>query len=440
MKCDNSAWNTEVGMRLKWRGDVVLLAGAALCLAMGCALPQAPENPTRHLQSLPGAAAMPQGVQAPGQPQPKQPYPGQQTAALEPQSPQSFDAAVRPDSLSADEGEERTWSDRLAELAPEKVWPRMKEAVGLGPDEAIARSAFAQAEVLCANRRYAAAAKAYKTAAQRWPDSALEEDALFMLAECQFLQDQYSRASDTYTNLMKKYNNSRHLDKVMTRRFAIARYWDQIGEKRSMFAFNATDKKLPFWDTAGNSVALYESIRLDDPTGPLADDATMATANSYFLRGRYEDAAFHYDLLRKEFPQSEFQPQAHLLGMRSKLLSYQGPMYDDKPLKDAKQLAEQMSVQFGDRLNGEKEHIRQAQREIEAQLAERQWQRGEYYYQGKFYRAAREYYGAVVKDYPDSRFAQLARDRITELKDQPDQPKNGVEWLTSKFQRDSVKR
>ena len=437
MAVDNAVRNTEVGMRLATRGYFAGTASAMLCVVAGCAVPRAPENPTPHAQSLSRASAA-QAVAPAQQPAPQ--YPGQQTAAIEPQSPRSFDAAVRPDSLDPDSAEKPSWSDRLAELAPAKVNARLKEAVGLGPDEPIARASYAQAEVFFKNRRYSQAAKSYKTAADRWPDSALEEDALFMLAESQFLQDKYSAASDTYTNLMKKYNNSRHLDKIMNRRFAIARYWDQLGQKRSMLAFNFTDRTLPFWDTTGNSVALYESIRLDDPTGPLADDATMATANSHFLRGHYEDAAFHYDLLRKEFPQSEFQPQAHLLGMRSKLLSYQGPVYDDKPLKDAKLLGEQLNSQFAHQLEGEKDHVRQAQREIEAQLAEREWERGEYYYRGKFYRAARDYYQALIKDYPDSRFAQMARDRLAETKDLPDQPKNGVEWLTSRFSREKATR
>jgi outer membrane protein assembly factor BamD (BamD/ComL family) len=422
-------------MRLASFGYVAGLTGAMLGAVGGCAIPRAPDNPTPHVQSLTQAGE----TQSTGQPVAPPKYPGQQTAAIEPQSPRSFDAAVRPDSLDSDGDGTRSWADRMAELTPTKIKEKFKDAVGLGPDEPIARAAYAQAEVLFNNGRYAQAAKSFKTAADRWPDSALEEDALFMLAESQFLQNKYSAASDTYTNLMKKYNNSRHADRIMNRRFAIARYWDQLGQKRSAMAFNFTDRTLPFWDTAGNAVALYESIRLDDPTGPLADDATMATANSHFLRGHYEDAAFHYDLLRKEFPQSEFQPQAHLLGMRSKLLSYQGPVYDDKPLKEAKQLSEQLTAQFGDQLEGEKEHIRQAQREMEAQLAERIWVRGEYYYQGKFYRAARDYYQAVIKEYPDSRFAQMARDRLAETKDLPDQPKNGVEWLTSKFSRDKPK-
>jgi len=84
---------------------------------------------------------------------------------------------------------------------------------------------------------------------------------------------------------------------------------------------------------------VYEQIRLNDPTGSLADDSIMATANSHFVHGEWDDADYHYGLLRTEYPRSEYQYQAHLLGLRCKLLRYQGPGYDNSPLVEADELA-----------------------------------------------------------------------------------------------------
>ena len=123
-------------------------------------------------------------------------------------------------------------------------------------------------------------------------------------------------------------------------------------------------------------MAIYESIRMDDPTGPLADDATMATANTLFLNGRWEDAAYHYDLMRTEFPQSEFQAQAHLLGMQAKLRSYQGPHYDATAAAGSQKLAHTLQTQFAAQLPNERENIQQTLKMIEAQLAERDYALG----------------------------------------------------------------
>src|SRR5262249_3633959 len=159
------------------------------------------------------------------------------------------------------------------------------------------------------------------------------------------------------------------------------------------------DKKLPYIDYRGNAVAVYESIRLSDPTGPLADDSLFATANAHFVRGRYEDADYHYELLRKEYPRSQHQLQAHLLGLRAKLRNYQGAEYDEAPLRDSEKLIESTLTQFVGDNPEERERLLRTQKAIRAQKAEREWNNGEYYYRRKYYRAARYYYSSVLKNY-----------------------------------------
>ncbi|HEY2838434.1 MAG TPA: outer membrane protein assembly factor BamD [Pirellulales bacterium] len=331
--------------------------------------------------------------------------------------------------------EKRTFSDWLSDHSPNKMTKRFKEKIGLGPDEELAKKLYTDADLKFRQKQYAEAAKLFKKAGNRWPDSMLEEDAMFMRAESYFQIDKYPKTSDVYTVLMKKYNNSRHLDMVVKRRFSIARYWDTKGRDRAALNFNWSDKTIPFWDVTGNMVAVYESIRMDDPTGPLADDATMATANALFLKGRYEDAGYHYDLMRTEFPQSEFQAQAHLLCMECKLQSYQGPQYDDKPLRDAAKLAKTIRTQYAQQLPDEREHIAQVEKAIDAQMAERDWSLGEFYDKTFHYGAARYYYNAVLEKHPESRFADMAKTRIASIKDKPPEPANEIEWVARQFRR-----
>ena len=152
---------------------------------------------------------------------------------------------------------------------------------------------------------------------------------------------------------------------------------------------NLIDNSQPRFDTFGNALKSYEIVRLRDPTGPLADDSIMATANAYFQMGRYEDAAFHYDLLRKEYSTSEFQPQAHLLGMKSKLNVYQGTQYDETPLKEADEIADQALTQFRDQLGEEAARVAQTRNAILEQKAEREWFKAQYYEKKQYFRAAR---------------------------------------------------
>jgi len=323
------------------------------------------------------------------------------------------------------------WSD----LAPENVVKGVKKAAGYGPDEKIARKNLEEGEALFRQKKYAEAIAKFKTAADRWPDSTLEEDAQFLLGECYFFTDHYPKAYDTYAELLKKHDNTRYLDTVMKREFAIGQYWEKLYHKDPQWPItpNLIDKTRPKFDTFGYAIKAYEAIRQHDPNGPLADDSVMATANACFRIGHYEQAAYHYDMLRKEYATSQFQPQAHVLGLQAKLRMYQGKDYDGVPLKDAEEIAEQALKQFGMQLGDEKERVQQTAREIVEKKAEREWNMGQYYEKKQYFGAARFYYEGLIKEYPTTQYAQLARTRLDQIRDKPEVPPNHFKFLTSLF-------
>lgn len=328
--------------------------------------------------------------------------------------------------------EDLEWYERYS---PKRLGRGMKSLVGIGPDRNIADQHYKAGEALFREGKYSQAAKKFKACAGRWPDSALEEDALFMQAESYFFDDRYAAASDTYARITKKFENSRHLDTISQRHFAIAQYWSEWHQVEPHWPVtpNITDKTRPWFDDSGNAVAVYESVHINDPTGPLADDAVMATANAHFLNDRYEDADYYYDLLRRDYPKSEHQAKAHVLGLRSKIQSYQGPVYDQKPLEEAGDLIEQTLVQFPEQSKEERERLLLARQAVKAQEAQREWEMAEFYRRKKEHRAARFYYNRVIEDHADTRFAELAKTSLTEIEGLPDKPPNYFRWLTDTF-------
>jgi outer membrane protein assembly factor BamD (BamD/ComL family) len=319
------------------------------------------------------------------------------------------------------------WSD----LEPQAIYKQIKVAMGRGPDEAIAQSLLREGEALYKQKRYSEAAKKFAAAADRWPDSALEEDALAYQAESHFFADEYSQAHDTYVTLFKKYTNSRYLDLSVQREFQIARYWEQVHRANPHWPVtpNFSDKSRPLFDTFGNAVGAYQSVRLNDPTGPRAADAVMAEANAYFLDGRYEEAAYNYDILRKEYPKSEHQVQAHVLGLQAKQRMYQGPLYDGTPLDDAGKIDKQALTQFSNKLGSERTRMVDVQGKILEQKAERDWAMAQFYEKKKAYGAAKAYYRALMKDHPGTQAAQMAQVRLEQIKGFPDQPPNYLKWI-----------
>ncbi len=123
------------------------------------------------------------------------------------------------------------------------------------------------------SKKYDAAAKKFGKAADRWPDSAMEEDSMFLQAESYFFADRYSKADDEYGELLKKYPNTRYLNKSTARQFSIARYWQDMDKAHPHWPLtpNLVDKTRPLFDTGGHAINAYDNVRVNDPRGPLAD-------------------------------------------------------------------------------------------------------------------------------------------------------------------------
>jgi outer membrane protein assembly factor BamD (BamD/ComL family) len=306
----------------------------------------------------------------------------------------------------------------------------LKESVGLGPDHAQSQADFNADEEAFRLEKYNDAAKSYKKAAAGWPDSEIEQDAMFKMAESYFFAAKYSKATNAYEKLLRKYPNSPHLDKVITRQFAIARYWEQYQNYNPNWVTtpNLIDNTRPLFDTLGRAMKNYENIRLNDPTGPLADDAIMAMANSYFLRGRYIDADQQYDLLRKEYPRSDHQFEAHILGLQCKLRKYQGPSYDGTPLEEAQLLVKQLKIQFSGQLDQEqRQRLAEVDGQLAKELATREYNMAKHYDELEEFGAAKFYYAQVIKNHPATPLAQDARTRIAAIAGEPDRPSSNLE-------------
>ena len=323
----------------------------------------------------------------------------------------------------------------LEDLDPKNAYKKILVATGFGPNKKISQELFAEGEELYRKKEYKEAAAKFKSAAARWPDSALEEDAMFFQAESYFFNDQYAKAQDTLDNLMKEHENSRYLDKVVLRLFSIGQYWEKFHAVQPHWPVtpNLTDSSKPLFDTWGNAIKAYESVAMNDPTGPLADDSIMAIANAYFAQGRYEDAAYYYDRLRKEHPKSPHLIKAHLLGMKSKELVYQGPLYDSAALEDAGEIAETALSQFSRELGDERKKVVESRNKIDAMMSQRDWEMAKFYEGKGKYGGAKYYYRQIVKGYPNTAIAAASQKRLEEIKEFPDTPPDRFKWLNDLF-------
>lgn len=305
------------------------------------------------------------------------------------------------------------------------------------PDAEKAKARFQEADAKFDAKEYSTAMGLYQEAADLAPKSFTEEDALFMIAECYFFQDRYSQAVDAYQRLLKKYNNTRHMDRVSNRLYATATYWrdHQLASPSYSTTPNLFDGTRPWFDTGGYAIKTYEAVWITDPTGPMAEHAVMQTANTHFQNEDWAEADDYYTQLRKDFPNSKHVTKALFLGYRAKLMRYQGPGYDPAPLNEADELIETLLRQFNSQLSDEERRlVQEARREVRAQKAERVWAMGEFYSRKGQYRAARQYYEQLIKQYPDEpEFVRRANERLQATADEPPTPPRRLVWLARLF-------
>ena len=275
------------------------------------------------------------------------------------------------------------------------------------------------------------AATQFEIAANRWPDSALEHDALFLQGEARFFADDYVLSNRAFEILLNKYSGSRQLDLIEQRRMEIAMYWLSMDRDGAGWAIGDSSRPNSGLDEEGRRI--LHRIRLDDPTGKLADDATLALANAFFEAGRYADAADAYEDLRQTYPGSSHQFYAHLFELKARLASYRGPNYDGTDLLKAEKIMEAMVRQFPNEIEQERDYLASEATRIRELLAERDWTLGQYYEKRGENRAAKFYYAKVTDNYDDTTLAGEADERIAALGGRPDVPAQKVPWIADLF-------
>jgi len=240
--------------------------------------------------------------------------------------------------------------------------------------------------------------------------------------------------------LMNQYPSTQYLDQATRRLFQIARLWlgadefEEVGEIQQVAAEDDAPKKLPqvravplvpnFYDrrrpvvdASGHALRALKAIWLNDPTGPLADDALMLAATYQLRKGRYTEADHLFKVLREEYPDSPHLANAFLLGSHVKLMSYQGAEYDEQALLEAEKLKKTALQLFPDLK--EKERLKKELKQIELEKAERDWKRVEFYLRKRKPQAAAVYCRLLLQEHPDTPYAEKAKQVLAKLTSEP---------------------
>ena len=358
----------------------------------------------------------------------------------------SPDPASQPPALPAEE--EKPTLEQLSETTKKSTTSVMNFVTGREQENVPrAKELYQQADAIYREAKtlsreqaipqFSSAAKLFRKANEAAPGTALQQDAMFMQAESLFFADKLTQASEAYTKLQKDYPRNRHNDRITARIFSISQYWIDIEKatEGQMSLPNFVDSKRPRMDPDGHAIRLLDQLRYDDPTGKLADDATMAAAAEFIRQKKFDKADEFLTDLRETYTDSDHLFLAHLLGIEAKLQVYAGPIYSGLVLDEAKELVQKTRQRFPDKLRDPQydDVLAKSAAKISMLQAERLAYRAQFREKKKEYRAAAYYYKQLLTDHQNTPHAEKARERLAQIEALPDVPTRRLSWLKTFF-------
>jgi outer membrane protein assembly factor BamD (BamD/ComL family) len=347
---------------------------------------------------------------------------------------------VRPEGLKGEKRAKSPVSSSLAwipGMAPKEADKEASRAAFLEGDTLFKKASTAEGE----ERRdlFRKAVKKFKKAANEWPSSAMEQDALMMAGESAFFAEDFPDAEEYYVKLVKDYPRTMYLDKADQRRMEIALYWLQYDatNHQEFWKINFTDHRLPWNDTDGHGERVLEKMRLDNPTGKLADDVNMELATNAFRHGKYQEARDLFEDLRITYPDSPHQFDSHFLGLKASLETYKGAQYPQEPLDEAEKLIKQIVKQFPNQSKEHQEFLNRAYAEIRYKKAERLQDQANFRIKRGENNSAQFYLDQLLTEFSDTPFAETARTEKERISQLPGEPQRYFQWLNKLFPENS---
>ncbi len=225
--------------------------------------------------------------------------------------------------------------------------------------------AYLDAEKLYANAKWYKAATAYKKFIGAWPDSILQPAAL-------------------------------------ERVFSIATAYLQ-GQKRSFIKV----LRLPAFDTG---VELMRDVADRAGNAPIGLRALTTLAENQERKEQFVEAYYTWQEIADRWPTGQTRQTAVLRMAQTLHASYDGAPYDASVLESARSYFEDYQMQYPQEAS--RLEVAQTLALITEQLAYKEYEMGFYYERTGSMAAAEQYYNKVIKEWPDSKAAQMAKARL----------------------------
>jgi TolA-binding protein len=255
---------------------------------------------------------------------------------------------------------------------------------------------------------YAAADK-FRTFLKKYPKHTCAEEARFLLGVCYFNICEYDFANKIFTQYLECSVTPKHFDDVVKYKFCIAQKFQQ-GECRRVFGL----KRLPKWMSAEQeAIDIYDEIATIYPHDDLAAFALFNKASILLKRGCFKDSVEEFQTVIRRFPRTpmaacSFQAISVAYVEEAKLQP-NNPDFLCLALVNLKKFNQAFPA------DEKLECLEKNYQLMKSIYANGFYEMGLFYERTCHKRAAWIYYMTTIKEFPETRYACLAKERLKTL-------------------------
>jgi len=256
-------------------------------------------------------------------------------------------------------------------------------------------------------KNYFLAYKEFKKLIIHYPDSEDAAESQFFIGRClEELRKPY-QAFLEYDKLITSYPNSKRINEALERIYKIGEHFLNRKPKKWM--------GVSLYDFVEHpAIEIFRKIIEKAPYSSYAPKSLYSLGVLLFQLQRYEEAKGTFQKLIDDYPNSQWvNPAKYYLAIVTAKGSF-GYEYDSSSIKEATQKLEEFleknpQVKISTQAN---EYLR----ELKSREAKKNFEIASFYEKQKKIKAAIFYYQSVLRNYPESEFAQKAKKKIKELK------------------------
>ncbi len=249
-----------------------------------------------------------------------------------------------------------------------------------------------------------------KQAIEAFPASPFLSDLYYYVGVAYFSQHDYEMANFYFSQFLEKYATPKYFEEAVVYKYLIAEQF-QKGERKHLMGVEAMPRIVSAWDDA---YAIYDEVIATLPRHEVAAKALFNKAEMKIEEGDSKEAIELYQTMIRRFPKHNLTPKAYLAIAKSFLQESQGNFPDKEFLEQAQLNYRKFRAEFPgeDRLVDAEAMLAQMQDRYARDL----WESANYYDKKQKFQSSFLYYLSIVRNYPESKYAHLALQRVSEIK------------------------